>query len=213
MYVDAVNIGVIDLAYHHGDARTALIGAAGEWLEEVGAVSLSLRGVADRAGLSRQAPYNHFADKEAMLAALVANGFGRLASDLREASAGKNGAAALAAAGEAYIAFAQGRPALFRLMFARELVDIAKFADAAAASADAFSVLSGIVVALSPAGQEEDVGLAAWCIVHGYATLCNEVGIEPPERRTERARQFTRMIVTSGVVAADGGSTNTKEMS
>ncbi|PXA97144.1 TetR family transcriptional regulator, partial [Nostoc sp. 3335mG] len=54
------------MAYHHGDARAVLIAAAGEWLEEVGAAGLSLRGVAERAGLSRQAPYNHFADKEAM---------------------------------------------------------------------------------------------------------------------------------------------------
>ncbi len=65
-------------SYHHGDARNALLTAAGELLEQTGAAGLSLRQVAERAGLSRQAPYNHFADKAALLAELVADGFGRL---------------------------------------------------------------------------------------------------------------------------------------
>ena len=195
------------MAYHHGDARSALLTAAGERLEQIGAASLSLRGVAERAGLSRQAPYNHFADKEDMLAALVANGFQRLAVELREASAGQIGMLALAAAGVTYIAFAQTRPALFRLMFARELVDIAKFPHAAAASAEAFDALCSVVATLCPPERVDEVGLAAWCIVHGYATLCNEVGIEAPERRDVRARQFARIIVNSATVGSDQDET------
>lgn len=190
------------MAYHHGDARAALVLAAGELLEEVGAALVSLRGVAERAGLSRQAPYNHFTDKEAMLAALVTIGFHRLAADLRAAAEGQTSALALASAGEAYIAFAQERPALFRLMFARELVEIAKFPEAAAASADAYAALSVVVATLCPANRVGDLGLAAWCIVHGYATLCNEAGIEAPERRSQRARQFSLIIAASAGAAS-----------
>ena len=114
-------------------ARCAcLIQAAAELLESVGAANLSLRGIAERAGLSRQAPYTHFADKEPLLATLVVTGFDRLASQVDAASAHLSGHEALAKAGEAYIAFAQDAPALFRLMFSRELVDKAKFPDAAA---------------------------------------------------------------------------------
>jgi len=69
-------------------ARCAcLIQAAAELLESVGAANLSLRGIAERAGLSRQAPYNHFADKEPLLATLVVTGFDRLASQVDAASA------------------------------------------------------------------------------------------------------------------------------
>ena len=90
-------------------ARCAcLIQAAAELLESVGAANLSLRGIAERAG------------------------FDRLASQVDAASAHLSGHEALAKAGEAYIAFAQDAPALFRLMFSRELVDKAKFPDAAA---------------------------------------------------------------------------------
>ncbi|MEN3747968.1 TetR/AcrR family transcriptional regulator [Sphingomonas sp. HF-S3] len=199
------------MTYHHGDARAALIAAAGEWLEEVGAAGLSLRGVAERAGLSRQAPYNHFADKEAMLAVLAAQGFERLAAAVRAASGWRAGVAALAAAGEAYIGFAQARPALFRLMFARELVDIARFPEAAAAAGDALAALTQVVAGLCPAARVADVSLAAWSIVHGYATLTNEAGIEPPARRTARARQFAEIVAASARTAADGTNTRSRE--
>jgi AcrR family transcriptional regulator len=179
---------------HHGNAREALLMAAAELLEVTGATNLSLRGIAERAGLSRQAPYNHFADKEAMLADLVVLGFERLASETGAASASLTGEVALAAASEAYIAFAQDAPALFRLMFACELIDTTRFADVTAAGARAFSVLRAVVATIVTTERVEDVSLAAWCIVHGYATLCIETGLEPRERRAERAHQFAAMI-------------------
>jgi len=191
------------LGYHHGNARNALVQAASELLEDCGAAALSLRSVAERAGLSRQAPYNHFTDKEAMLAALVVAGFRRLADELRAAADEKAGTIALEAASNAYIAFAQRTPALFRLMFAHELVDIAKFPDATAASADAFSTLVAIVTTLCPPARAADLSLAAWSIVHGYATLCNEAGIEAPGKRGERARQFTNIIISSAAATAN----------
>lgn len=183
--------------HHHGNAREALIQAATELLETTGAANLSLRGIAERAGLSRQAPYNHFTDKEALLAALVVVGFERMADEIGLASSGLGGEMALARAGEAYIAFAQSAPALFRLMFACELVNQTRFPDAAAAGAKAFAVMVGVVRTIVPQGRVDEISLAAWCIVHGYATLCIEIGLEPSDRRTERAQQFVRLIVAS----------------
>lgn len=184
------------MSYHHGDARIALLTAAQDWLEEIGANALSIRGVAERAGLSRQAPYNHFADKQDMLAALVTDGFEKLTADLCAAVTGCIGAIALTAAGDAYIAFAQRGPALFRLMFTRELVDVANYPHAKQASTEAFDTLARIIRTLVPPEHHDDVALAAWSIVHGYATLCNEAGLEPSERRGERARLFARLVLS-----------------
>jgi AcrR family transcriptional regulator len=179
--------------YHHGDARNALLAAAADLLEKVGAAGLSLRQVAERAGLSRQAPYNHFENKEALLAELVREGFDRLAASL--AAAGRPEARnALARAAEAYIGRAQQAPALFRLMFSQELVDLSRFPAAAQAGAAAFEKLKEIVGAFAPPDQVRDLSLAAWSLVHGYATLCIEVALEPVTRRAERARLFARMI-------------------
>ena len=183
--------------YHHGDARQALIAAASELLETLGAAGLSLRQLAERAGLSRQAPYNHFADKEALLAELVRIGFERLSRELQEATGDSSGEAALAVAAEAYIAFARQSPALFRLMFSRELVDRSRFPDAQAAAEATFSELAKVITTIVPAEQVEDSALAAWCIVHGYATLCNETELEPASQRKVRATQFAHLFAAS----------------
>lgn len=181
--------------YHHGDARNALVAAAGELLEGVGAAGLSLRQVAERAGLSRQAPYNHFADKEALLADLARAGFERLTIALHEAMTDSTGEIALAAVGDAYIAFAQGSPALFRLMFSRELVDLSRFPEAATAAASSFGALVRVVATIVSEDAVADRSLAAWCIVHGYATLCIETGLEPVSERSKRAREFARLFI------------------
>lgn len=181
--------------YHHGDARNALVTAAGELLESVGAAGLSLRQLAERAGLSRQAPYNHFSDKEALLAELVRAGFTRLTSTLRLAAPDQSGEPALAAVGDAYIGFAQDFPALFRLMFSRDLVDLSRFPEAAAAAATSSNELAKVIATMTTEDQVADHSLAAWSIVHGYATLCNEAGLEPKSARSKRARQFARLFV------------------
>lgn len=179
--------------YHHGDARNALLAAAAALLEKVGAAGLSLRQVAEHAGLSRQAPYNHFENKEALLAELVRDGFDQLAASLA-AGGDPEARNALARAAEAYICRAQDAPALFRLMFSQELVDLSRFPAAAQAGAAAFDKLREIVGAFAPAGRVPELSLAAWSLVHGYATLCIEVALEPVSRRAERARLFARII-------------------
>lgn len=65
------------LSYHHGDLRQALLKAAKELIAEAGIENLSLRKLAERAGVSRTAPYHHFSDKNDLLCAIAAEGFRR----------------------------------------------------------------------------------------------------------------------------------------
>ena len=71
--------------YHHGDLRNALIQAGLAILAEEGTHALSLRAAARRSGVSHAAPYRHFADKEALLAAIAEQGFNTLAASVRAA--------------------------------------------------------------------------------------------------------------------------------
>src|SRR5438552_2670358 len=71
-------------AYHHGDLRNALIQAGLELLAESGAAALDLRKVARKAGVSHAAPYRHFADKQALIAAINTEGYRRLAERIRQ---------------------------------------------------------------------------------------------------------------------------------
>lgn len=182
-------------AYHHGNARAALIEAAAALLEESGAAGLSLRQVAERAGLSRQAPYNHFTDKAALLAELVRNGFERLAAGTRAAAASTLiPSERLTRAAESYIAFGQEQPALMRLMFGKEFVDLTQHQDAQAAASTGLTELSGIIAGLAPGPAVQDVTLVAWSLVHGYTSLCIEASLEGQEKRAERARLFAHTI-------------------
>lgn len=70
--------------YHHGDLRSTLLEKAEEMLADQGINGLTLRGLAERAGVSRQAPYHHFASKQALLFALAEQAFGELDSVLME---------------------------------------------------------------------------------------------------------------------------------
>ena len=183
------------MAYHHGNAAAALLAAAAELLETEGAARLSLRQVAERAGLSRGAPYNHFADKEALLAGLVRDGYLRLGDRIRAgADPGAAPVERLARAAEAYIGFGQGEPSLFRLMFGRELVDLSRHEAARQAAAAALGELSAIIAALAPAADTREAGLVAWSLVHGYTSLCIETGLEAEGRRQDRARLFARAV-------------------
>src|SRR5947209_18285401 len=95
--------------YHHGDLPAALLRAAGRTLEKQGMGALSLRETARRAGVSHNAPYRHFPDREALLAALAAEGYTILGEQLRGKPAREMG--------EAYVRFALDQPQRVRLMF------------------------------------------------------------------------------------------------
>src|ERR1700749_2377102 len=109
-------------SYHHPDLRTALVKAATAAIERGGYENLSLRELAESLGVSRAAPYRHFADRRALLAAVAADGFDRLTTIYNATADRKTPQARLAAAGRGYLAFAAERPQLFRLMFGSALV-------------------------------------------------------------------------------------------
>ena len=97
--------------YHHGELRPTLLGTAAKILEKEGLDAISLRDLARRAGVSHNAPYRHFADREALLAALAAEGFSLLVAELSARTWREQAMA--------YLRFALVRPERFRLMFSR----------------------------------------------------------------------------------------------
>src|SRR5215471_17335786 len=75
-------------SHHRRDLRRVLIRSALEILSEAGIAKLSLRAAARRANVSAMAPYRHFADKEALLAAVAECGFRQLTTRFTAAVAG-----------------------------------------------------------------------------------------------------------------------------
>ena len=151
-------------AYHHGDLRPSLIQAATELLEQEGISGLSLRQAARRAGVSHAAPYRHFPNREALLAAVAAQGYARLGESLRAAA--RRGSREM---GEAYVRFALERPHLYRLMFGGML----KIADHPELRQHALRAYEGLTDVFSVVGGERraETAAAAWSLVHGLASL------------------------------------------
>ena len=161
--------------YHHGDLRRVLIEAGIGRLRAGGVGGLTLRGVARLAGVSATAPYRHFADKEALLAAIAAEGFDRLRAAVETADTSTRGMEALRAQGVAYVRFAREEPALFRLMFG------AGTGRDNPPAASAFGVLRARITTLVPADRAEIAALSAWSMVHGLACLLIDGRIDPPD--------------------------------
>jgi AcrR family transcriptional regulator len=101
--------------YHHGNLPPALVEAALEVIAESGAEALTLREVASRVGVTHAAPYRHFKDKAALLAAVADEGFARLCGAIDDARAHTQ--TPLVAAGAAYLRFARDHAAQYQLMF------------------------------------------------------------------------------------------------
>ena len=158
--------------YHHGELRAALFDAALALLAEDGADALSLRAVARRAGVSAMAPYRHYPDKGALLAALAAHGFRGLCGALREADEAAPPGRAMVGQAIAYVRFALANPALFRLMFGPRRMDVAPPAELIAAGDATYRVLSDRVAAEAAPGRDrEALTVGCWAIVHGLAGL------------------------------------------
>ncbi len=62
-------------AYHHGDLKAALRAEAERILVERGVAEVGLREVARALGVSHNAPYRHYPNREALLADIAAGGF------------------------------------------------------------------------------------------------------------------------------------------
>ena len=109
---------VVPRTARSGGTRSVLLEVAAVLLEEGGMEAITLRAVGERAGVSRQAPYRHFADKATLLSVLAARYLGRLGARMAEAAGGasEDPFEGLGAMMEAYVRFALENPPRYRLI-------------------------------------------------------------------------------------------------
>jgi AcrR family transcriptional regulator len=186
-----------ETSYHHGDLKNALIQAGLAILAREGTSHLSLRETARLAGVSQAAPYRHFANKEALLAAIAQEGFLSLTRMLRDLAPEQHPPQChLTEAATVHLKLARNRPDHFRLMFGGLApMDLKEHPELGCAAREAFSEFVGIVrnCQISHAMRRENPRLLAaliWCTSHGLANLAMDnrlaaLGIggldDPPE--------------------------------
>ncbi|MFZ0962025.1 MAG: TetR/AcrR family transcriptional regulator [Terriglobia bacterium] len=162
--------------YHHGNLKQALLKASLDLIRKAGPGAFTLREVARRAGVSHNAPYRHFRDKEELLAALAAEGFDRLTAAMTKAAESASGALqGFRASGRGYVEFALRYPQHFAVMFEVPWqYDL--HPQTQAAGGRAFGTLVGYIEAcqaegILPPGDARPFALLAWSMVHGVAKL------------------------------------------
>ncbi len=193
--------------YHHGNLKETLIEAALRLIAEVGPAAFTLREVARRAGVSHNAPYRHFRDRNDLLAAVAAEGFDRLTESMNQAAAsGRTPLERLRLAGRGYVAFALRWPEHFAVMFDFPLPQ-GEYPALAAAGARAFAVLADLVRSCQTAGalKEGDAvqyALLAWSLVHGIAKLA--IGGQFPHTSQKAALEFCDFATASLTVGIGG---------
>jgi AcrR family transcriptional regulator len=172
--------------------RARVLDTSRELLATGGLPALSMREVARRAGVTHQAPYHYFPDKESILAELVTEGFEELARRM----CGANDAATqggklevLRRAAEAYLGFALEHPAVFRVMFRPELCDAGRFPRALAAAEGARAECERLVRIVHDGHYSQALASMHWAHVHGLACLVLDgpLGVELPTEEARRA--------------------------
>lgn len=168
-------------AYHHGDLKNALIQAGVALLAQEGVNGLTLRKVAKYAGVSHAAPYAHFADKQALIAAISTEGFKQLNVKIEEIRCQfeANPKLLLIETAWAYVQFALNEPDRFQLMFSSILEKEQAYPDFVEISKKNFSQLVRVVkicqkCGILKTGDPELSAVSVWANVHGLVMLVIE---------------------------------------
>ena len=167
--------------YHHGDLKNALIQAGIEVLSKQGVNGLSLRKVAKQAGVSHAAPYAHFSDKQALVAAISTEGYRRLYEQISTASQSQHGnpQSQLVEAAWAYVQFALREREHFKITLSAAVEKEKDYPAFVHMSTQSFELVEEIVAAcqavgvLNP-GPTDLVAVSVWSLVHGFVSLLLE---------------------------------------
>ena len=170
--------------YRHGDLRQALLEAGVEMARIGGPDAIVLREATRQAGVSPNAAYRHFADRQALLVAVSATAQGRVADAMQDARTAVEGTtehdarARLRAVGSAYLRFAREQSGLFRAAFTvpDNLQNSGDSAKAGQAGLTPFQVLGAVLdelveVGALPSERRANAELLAWSAVHGLGML------------------------------------------
>jgi AcrR family transcriptional regulator len=158
------------------DFRERLCESATRLFDTRGREGFTMRELAGQLGISAMTPYRYFKDKDEILAAVRARAFNRFADALEAAFRSEGPAAARASAVYgAYIGFAFGEPAAYRLMFDLSQPDEALYPELVAANIRARKTMTQYIRALVDegvlVGDPDLMGHVFWASLHGAVVL------------------------------------------
>jgi AcrR family transcriptional regulator len=195
------------VSYHHGNLRAALVESAVALAQEKGPGGVVLREVARRTGVTHNASYRHFADRDALLGEVATVAMSRLAQAIRARTEPIQGGpgpvrakATLRAVGTAYVEFALAEPGLFDVAFAAPLVLTKEVLGAPTREEGPYELLNAALDAMvetgaMPPSRRPGAEVTCWAAVHGFSLLHRA---EPMRHAAvaERQRHLDAMLDT-----------------
>lgn len=183
--------------YHHGNLRQALLELAREKIEKDGPESLSLRALAQEAGVSTMAPYRHFPDHDALKANLASMGFAELRESMVRFDS-SDPRKALPGFAVAYVTYALKHPGMFHLMYGSDVPT-----GPSGQEEDESTVLglvSSRIAQLVPEEKLDEARLAGWSIIHGFAMLIVQRRIRTSPRNVTAIASRLIEVVMDGLL-------------
>ncbi|GAA3820929.1 TetR/AcrR family transcriptional regulator [Nocardioides panacisoli] len=184
-------------SYHHGNLREVLVDAAVALGREKGPDGVVLREVARRSGVSHNAAYRHFADREELLAEVARVGHRELAEAMRARARRlrvkdprERARKRLRATGQAYVEYALAEPGLFAVAFdnVHDLGDLAGAYQELVAALDECEATGYM-----PHDKRPGAELTCWASVHGFAMLYGRGPLSGTTKR-ERDADLARLL-------------------
>lgn len=207
-------------AYHHGDLKNALIQAGIDIVAAEGVYGLTLRKTARRAGVSHNAPYAHFADKQALIAAIALEGHLKIHALIEKVIERHpdDPLKQLVNLAWAYVQFGLASPAHYKITFSGLIENEKNYPSFVDVSQHSLQLLQRIVADCQEAGRFNSPGqpvellaVSAWSLIHGLVSLVIEGQVPgrirrsyPPKTMVISAlQQMVCVPIDEGMIDAD----------
>lgn len=195
------------------DARAVILTAARELARQEGWEAVTMRRLAERIDYSANFAYRYFEGREAILLALVRNGFAQLrdrmvaaaeqgAAETTDGAAGRGAAAAVRRAAHAYLDFALAEPDLYQVMYGLGGVHVAT-ADTWAEGQAVGDLLTQLLIAAGDEDAAMDV-LRLWATAHGLLAL---LGVGRVDHDTAHLHALLDVVLEDVLRPRDSAST------
>lgn len=197
-------------SYHHGNLRAALVETGLAMARESGPDGVALREVARRVGVSHNAAYRHFADREQLLAEIGTAGMALLTEAMHRRldavdptlDPTERALERLRECGRAYVEFALAEPGLFTTAFAGQSEAAAEEPDGPADDdGGPYAVLNACLDDLVDVGylaaeRRPGMDVVCWAGVHGFAVL----HLDGPLREVDPETREAALLAFFGLV-------------
>ena len=149
--------------------------AAQAILQESGVGALTVRHIAERAGVSTMGVYNYFGSKDQVCERLYIAGFEELGRQVSETGPNADREAAIVKAARIYLDFYRLNKHRYALMFGMGAADYEPGDSARRAARKSFAQLATVVGGLSegaiPGREDWELALKIWASTHGFIAI------------------------------------------